>query len=164
MEQAVQGARADRRGPSLHTKAEQTERAAMQAEWVKASAGDLTTLCQVYPVTSKGVWLILRGASWKTCLTGTCPSLTNWNLNSKVSHLPGFLSLTWIAPTWVLSLPHPRLLSLLCLEDHFCFGNWAPCSWETTQNWRPTARDKRLSHNSGLPPWVSGPGRMTNRL
>lgn len=33
---AVQGAREDRRGPSLHTKAEQTERAGMQAERVKA--------------------------------------------------------------------------------------------------------------------------------
>lgn len=158
MEQAVQGARAERRGPSLHTKAEQRERVAMRAEWVKVSSGDLTMLCQVAPVTSKAVWL-LRRASWKSCFRGTCPSLTDWNLNSKGSHLPGFLSLTWMAPTWVLPLPHPWLLSLLCLEDRFCLGNWAPCSWETTQNWRPSARDKRLPHNSGLSPWVSGPGK-----
>lgn len=65
-----------------------------------------------------------------------------------------------MAPMWVLSLHHAWFLSLLHLEDHFCFGNWTPCSWETTQNWQQGAKDKQLPHNSGLPPWVSGPTEM----
>ena len=135
----------------------------MWAEWVKVSSGDLTMLGQVDAVTFKAVWL-LRGASWKSCFQASCPSLTNWNLNSKDSHLPSFLSLTWIAPTWVLSLPRPWLLSLLCLEDRFCFGNWAPCSWETTRNWRQSARDKWLPHKSGCLLESQGLERMTDRL
>ena len=80
----------------------------------------------------------------KKCFKGASPSLTNWDPNFKDSHLPGFLWLTWRAPTWVLSLHHPRSLSLLHLEYHCCFSNWTPCSWETTQNWGQSARNNYL--------------------
>lgn len=122
---------------------------------VKVSFGGLMTLRQVYPVISKGVWL-LRDAFWK--VFPRFLSLTD-QLGSQVQSLLStwFLSLTWMAPMWIPSLHHARLLSLLHLEDHFCFGNWIPCSWETTQNWEQGARDKQLPHNSGLPSWVSGP-------
>lgn len=74
------------------------------------------------------------------------------------------LWLTWTAPTWVLSLHHPRVVSLLHPEDHFCFGDWTPCSRETTQNWGQSVADKQLPDNLGLPPAVQGLWIMTNRL
>lgn len=117
---------------------------------VKVSFGDMMVLCQVDPVTSKGVWL-LRDASWK--VFQRCLSLTA-QLASPLQGFPSpwFLSLTCMAPMWIFSLHHVWLLSLLHLEDHFCFGNWTPCSWETTQNWEQGAKDKQLPHNSGLLP------------
>ena len=64
----------------------------------------------------------------KKCFEGASLSLTNWDPSFKDSHLPGFLWLTWRAPTWVLSLHHPWFLSLLHSEYHCCFSNWTPCS------------------------------------
>lgn len=158
MEQAARGARAERKDILPH-KSWQTERA---ATWKSGSEGvtwgseDVVSGVPTHFQTC----VVLRGASWK--VFQRCLSLTH-QLGSQFQRLPStcFLWLTWRAPTWVLSLHHPWLLSLLHLEDHFCFGDWTPCSWETTQNWGQSARNKRLPYNLGLPPGVLGPVKIT---
>lgn len=148
---AVGGARAGRRDIPPH-------KSSHVGEWKWQVTGGLTSAPSHFQRC-----VALRSASWKAF--PRCLPFTN-QLGSQFQRLPSawFLWLNWTVPMWVLSIHHPWVVSLLHSEDHFCFGDRTPCSWETTQNWGQSATDKQLPDNLGLPPVVQGLWRMTNRL